>query len=149
MTLKNKFAEPICHKRQCHLIQYSLDTVPVAGLYKNKEQTSDPETNAASPATSNSLTLYSLRTPNNAWKGCQKLWLQFARGASLGFLLSESVSGVQGAFFANPESGGGGQRAVGFLFQGDGCVYMARSRAMHPSPAPEAEAGWHVSTALH
>lgn len=49
-----------------------IEFLPVAGLYKNKEQTNDLETNAASPTTLNSLTLYLFQPHNNVWNGCQK-----------------------------------------------------------------------------
>lgn len=155
MTLKYKFAVHICHKRQCHLIQYSLDAAPAAGLDKNKEQTNDLETNAASPTPLNSLTLHSFQTHNSAWTSCQKLGLKLARlheERAWVCSLSESVSGAEGAFFRGQAEEEERAEGCGILFfvvwRGWMCLH-GTEQSPASSPAPEAEAGWHVSTALH
>lgn len=89
--------------------------------YKNKEQTNDLETNAASQTTLNSLTLYLFQTHNNVWNGCQKLWFKFARLHEEKVWvssLSETVSGVEGAFFITQRVEGGGRGLWVFCLKG-------------------------------
>lgn len=136
MTLKNKFAVHIYHKKQCHLIQYSLDTVPAAGLYKNKEQTNDLETNAASQTTLNSLTSYFFRTRNNA---CQKnSWFQFARlqtRRKFGFAAYlKPFQESRRLFFITQRVEEGGQRVVRDFFCCclKGMDVFTWGRAVHP-----------------
>lgn len=146
MTFKNELALHICHNSQCHLIQYSLDTVPPSCRPLWKQRAKQWPRNKC--RLSNYFKLINFRLITTSKKTAIDFDFDLSGCTVRRFRFIPIWNRVRNRrrIFHNPKNGGRGRGLWVFFFKGICLHGTEQSHALKAAPEPEAV--WHVSTAL-